>query len=1034
MQKQILASIIIPVYNKCDYTKHCLESLVENISESYFDRLNADFEVIIVDNASTDKTKDFLKTINGTIKIITNDTNLGFSKACNLGAKNAEGKYIVLLNNDTVIKPNWLESLIDFMEKNPQAGACGSKLLTKDGLIQEAGNVVLNDGNIFCFGSEKNAFRPQYNKICEVDYCSGASLCVRKDLWDKIGGFDEESYSPAYYEDVDLCFAIRKEGFKVYYNPKSELYHYENITSKTIFSKEKLNNIIIKNRAIFKEKWQNELIKHIPYNLTPTTQDRNVLLNPIYQKNLEENKKVLVYFSYALYPISSGAHARILDVMQEFMKIGYEITLFSTTLYDVKNENKNNLLELYLDYGIKTIMHVATSDECYHAREIDWRRINSPNLKIHFKDIYNHLKPDVVIMNYAYDADIIDFNFCKNSVNIIDMLDCITISNKIMDYTREGIEFIQNETSLVDILTKIEKSKYYDLFDANFINHQKIAIDQTELDAYNKFDITLAISKKEQALINDNNSNKNAIFVPQTYEPKEVNNTYIDSPIFLVGPSPLNIHGYLFFALKVLPIILKEEPNFKLKVFGNAALKYPKFDGIELVGYINNLDDIYQNASFSISPLLVGTGQQIKIVESMSYGVPVVMLDALKDSAPVTHEKDGLLAKDEYEFAKYCIKLFRDRNLAYRLGQNAKKKTIALLQEKKNYFNNLFSQIEQIKNKKNAQNNLKTDITFVSMPLVSVIMPVYNKAKYLPESIESVINQDYKNVELIIVNDGSVDDSLKVAQNEIQKYKGRNITLYNKENLGVAHTRNYGFFRAKGDYFMNFDADDILCPTYISKCMEQIKFDKADVCFTNLELFGNKQSEWIPNNFNRENIKFENTIPSSAIFKNIFFALTKGQKVALGFGEDWEFWVNMSRFNIKVTRVPQKLYRYRVVDKGINATYLEDSYDDTLVQVMLNNADLYRMFEVVRTINYVPKMQEKSLKSINRLCKLHPYEWYPYFINGVISEAKGEYEKAVKLYNLSSNLTNNTNILPILRWGFLTRTHNIPLTQDEKFN
>ena len=106
-------------------------------------------------------------------------------------------------------------------------------------------------------------------------------------------------------------------------------------------------------------------------------------------------------------------------------------------------------------------MHVATSDECYHARGIDWRRINSPNLKIHFKDIYNHLKPDVVIMNYAYDADIIDFNFCKNSVNIIDMLDCITISNKIMDYTREGIEFIQNETSLVDILTKIEKSKYY---------------------------------------------------------------------------------------------------------------------------------------------------------------------------------------------------------------------------------------------------------------------------------------------------------------------------------------------------------------------------------------------------------------------------------------------------------------------------------------------------------------------------------------------------------------------------------------------
>ena len=129
----------------------------------------------------------------------------------------------------------------------------------------------------------------------------------------------------------------------------------------------------------------------------------------------------------------------------------------------------------------------------------------------------------------------------------------------------------------------------------------------------------------------------------------------------------------------------------------------------------------------------------------------------------------------------------------------------------------------------------------------------------------------------------------------------------------------------------------------------------------------------------------------------------------------------MSRFNIKVVRVNEMLYRYRVIDDGIMGTFIKDSYNDTLIQVMFNNADIYNLAEILRMIDFIPKMKEKSLESINKLCKLHPYEWYPYFINGVISEAKGENEKAIKLYNLSSNLSNNNNTLPLLRWAYLTK-------------
>lgn len=751
--------------------------------------------------------------------------------------------------------------------------------------------------------------------------------------------------------------------------------------------------------------------------------DSHILNNN--DENSKFSKRVLIYFGYALLPITSGAHARILDIAKEFIKNGYEVALATTNLYDIKNYKPQLIKKLWTDYHIKCYIHLANDVEADYCVGIKWKRVNSPQLKNHFKQVYETFKPDIVIMNYAYDADVIDLNFCKDSVNIIDMLDPISISNKIMDYTQKCVNFIKKDFHNPKILDKIKNSKYYDFLDTTYNNHQPNAIDDDELNIYNSYDITIAISKKEQDYINAHNTNKNAIFIPQFFEPNKITSSCLDAPIFIVGSAPLNLQAYLFFALKVLPIILKFEPNFKLKVFGKASLKYPRFKGIELVGYVENLDDIYKNACFSISPLLAGTGQQIKIVESLSYGVPVIMLDCLKDSAPIENAKEGFIARNELEFATYCIALFRDRTLAKFLGANAHKKTKSLLNEKQKYFNNLLSLIEKKKIEKTSmQNENNTSrIKVVTMPLVSIIMPVYNKAKFLQESIQSVAKQEYPNIELIIVNDGSKDNSYEVSLNEIKKYKNHNMQVFTKENLGVAHTRNYGFFRAKGDYLMNFDADDILCPSYVSKLVLTLENTHTDVCFSNLEMFGNEVSKWIPNDYSQERIKYENTIPASAIFRNILFALTKGQKVSLGFGEDWEFWVNMSRFGIKVSRVNEELYRYRVIDDGIMGTYIKDSYDDTLIQVLLNDSDLYSTSDVFKTIHKVPNMKEKSLESINRLGKLHPYEWYPYFIKGILAEADGDYQKASKYYNLSANLTNNHNWLPLIRWSYLTRSN-----------
>lgn len=140
-----LVSIIIPVYNQLQFTLNCLRSIQLNISDKY------SFEVIVIDDYSTDATKETLAKIPN-IKFIRNLSNLGFLKSCNYAVKQAIGQYICLLNNDTLVLPNWLESLIDTIESDISIGCVGSKLMYPYGLLQEAGGIIFKDASGSNFG------------------------------------------------------------------------------------------------------------------------------------------------------------------------------------------------------------------------------------------------------------------------------------------------------------------------------------------------------------------------------------------------------------------------------------------------------------------------------------------------------------------------------------------------------------------------------------------------------------------------------------------------------------------------------------------------------------------------------------------------------------------------------------------------------------------------------------------------------------------------------------------------------------------
>jgi GT2 family glycosyltransferase len=248
-------SIIIPVFNKALYTYNCLLSVTTCDPE-----INK--EVIVINNASTDETTDLLLQLQTGFKIIHNSTNQGFVQACRQGAEIATGELLVFLNNDTQVMPGWLVNMIRIMDTDPQVGITGSKLIYPTGELQEAGGIIFNDASGWNYGRLQDPTDPRFNRSREVDYCSGASLMIRKKLWEQSGGFDIR-YAPAYYEDTDLSFAVRQLGYQVWYCHDSEVVHHEGITSGTDINQGYKAYQLI-NQKKFQAKWWSVLATHLP--------------------------------------------------------------------------------------------------------------------------------------------------------------------------------------------------------------------------------------------------------------------------------------------------------------------------------------------------------------------------------------------------------------------------------------------------------------------------------------------------------------------------------------------------------------------------------------------------------------------------------------------------------------------------------------------------------------------------------------------------------------------------------------------------
>ncbi len=227
-------SIIIPVFNKSEYTENCIDYLYQNTSNKY------KWEVIVVDNGSTDETNNLFKTkfannnIYPNLTYIHNEYNMGFAKGCNKGISLKSGKDVILLNNDTLPLPNWFEAIMEEIDADSSIGVAGSCLLYPNTeYVQHCGvRIGTEDGNSIAPYHNQSFLAYSYSlyaqKSKNVSAVTGAVFFIKNEVLDKIGLLDEVYINGL--EDIDYCFKASDNGFKIRYCANSILYHYESIS------------------------------------------------------------------------------------------------------------------------------------------------------------------------------------------------------------------------------------------------------------------------------------------------------------------------------------------------------------------------------------------------------------------------------------------------------------------------------------------------------------------------------------------------------------------------------------------------------------------------------------------------------------------------------------------------------------------------------------------------------------------------------------------------------------------------------------
>lgn len=596
-------SLVIPVYGQHLLTFTCLKSIAETCG-------SMEIEVLVIDDCSPEPAIAALNQVSG-IKVIRNESNVGFLASCNNGAARAQGEYVVILNNDIIVTGEWLKKMEAVFNRFPDTGVVGAKLIYPDGRLQEAGGIVWRDGSAWNAGRDDDPGKPEYNFVREVDYCSGACLLIKREFWNSLSGFDK-AFAPAYYEDTDLAFRTRMAGKRVFYQPHAVVVHFEGQSSGTDLTQGAKRHQV-SNQKAFADRWASVLASHRPNGMQPEL-----------ERNRYTQKSILVIDACMLTPDQDSGSLRMFEILGIMRSMGYMVTFVASNL-----EFRLPYAADIQDLGVQVLHHPYVSSIARYLEQ------------------------------------------CGAGYDIV-MLSRESIATQYLNVVRRHATRARVIFDTVD-LHFLRAERHASLVDDAVLRAAARKTRERELALVAAADVTIVVSPIERDLLQQLVPRANVQIVSNIHVPMPGPKPFSERVgiIFIGGfRHPPNLDAVTWYAEDVMPILRSKRSGLITTVIGsNAPPALQRFAAPDFVvaGFVPDVAPYYGSARLSISPLRYGAGVKGKINLAMQYGVPVVATTVSVEGMALCNEENVLVADDPEAFANAVMRVYDDEALWNRL-------------------------------------------------------------------------------------------------------------------------------------------------------------------------------------------------------------------------------------------------------------------------------------------------------------------------------------------------------------------------------
>lgn len=595
-------TVVIPIYNHIAHTLACLRALAAHPPL-------LSVEIIVVDDGSSDATAEQLPQIAG-LQYHPRASNGGFIAACNDGIALAGGDFVVLLNNDTIPQPGWLDRLIDTFARYPDAGLVGAQLVYPDGRLQESGGVVFGDGSAWSYGRFESSEDPRYAYVRAMDYCSGAAIALPRALLHTLGGLDRR-YMPAYYEDTDLAFAVRAARYQVLVQPASVVVHDRTNETKT-------GSVVAEHQRQFAKKWALQLGKQVQQPVLPGP----ALLH-------RHQRQVLILDECVPQPDRDSGSLRQFNLIRLLREEGAHVVFVPT-----RREHAGRHTQALQQLGV----------EVWYAPFLEgigsWLRSHGARFAVVLL-VRHHVAHACLPLLRQY---------ARQARTLFDTVD--------LHYLRErrGAELAGD----ANLLRSAERTRVRELeiMAATDVTLLVSAAEQAQLRADAPHIRTALLSNLHEVAGSGHSfaQRRDLVFVGGFRHPPNV-----DAVQWFISEIFPQVRAQL--PEVVFHCIGADLPD-ALKLLADEC------PGVRLHGHVPDLVPFMDSARIAVAPLRFGAGVKGKINLSMAHGQPVVGTTCAVEGMHLRDGEDVCVADDAEAFAAAIVRLYQDATLWQRLADN----------------------------------------------------------------------------------------------------------------------------------------------------------------------------------------------------------------------------------------------------------------------------------------------------------------------------------------------------------------------------